>query len=242
MELLHFQAGLVLALLLLSQVDGRTEIFSERPESATVLVDRSVTFECATHKTDIKLTFTVNPPLGQQIMWEQVTSNLPNGGRKITTTFIVPKELNHTTVRCIAAGQTRHTSTDPATVYAYALSDHVDNIRIHQFGPLVSISWDSVFSPNGINISYRFTDNKGLDIIKNTPSVLFFHNEKEEEYSKGYTAKASQYNLQLYTEKILKQNYTANITVITIATAANQTGYGNVTNLTFELNRKQNYV
>lgn len=242
-------------LFLLNQVGGGAEIFSEHPESTTVLVDRSVTFECATHKADTTLTIPVKAPSGQQVTVTYDTFDLPNGGIKVTATFNVTKELNGTVALCIAVierpsgKRPKIHKTDPATAYAYSLSDHVnaDNIRaeVNQLGQLVLISWNSVFSPNGINISYRFTDNKGLDTITNTPCVLFYYNnemEKLQAYSiLGHTTikalMASQYIPQLYTANCVKP-HTANITVIANATAANQTGYENVTNLTFKLNCK----
>ena len=57
-----------------------------------------MTFECATNLTGYTLTFDYS----ETVDFTLKQNNLPNGGIKITTTFIVTSGNNGTSVSCIA--------------------------------------------------------------------------------------------------------------------------------------------
>ena len=93
-------------------------IFTIVPETQYVYLNHNVTFECATNLTGYTLTFDYVYG-GGSISPTFMKSNLPNGGIKVSTTFIVTSTLNGTGVRCIAD----HSVTTPmltslANVYA----------------------------------------------------------------------------------------------------------------------------
>ena len=68
------------------------------PETQYVYLNHNATFECATNLTGYTLTFSY----GGSITVTLKETNLPDGGIKVTTTFIVTNSLNGTSVRCHA--------------------------------------------------------------------------------------------------------------------------------------------
>ena len=75
-----------------------------------------MTFECATNLTGYTLEF----EYGGSIDVTLKQTNLPDGGVKITTTFIVTSTNNGTTIRCHADndGTNQHTYSSKVPVYA----------------------------------------------------------------------------------------------------------------------------
>ena len=73
-----------------------------------------MTFECATNLTGCTLTF----DYGGSIAVTLSQTNLPDGGIKVSTTFIVTQSLNGTTVRCHADDDT-NPLISTSKVYAY---------------------------------------------------------------------------------------------------------------------------
>ena len=74
-----------------------------------------MTFECATNVTGYTLAFSFNKAV--VIIFKQI--NLPDGGIKVTTTFIVTSANNGTSVRCHADDDT-NPLISTSKVYAYA--------------------------------------------------------------------------------------------------------------------------
>lgn len=208
---------LMLCLFSLMAICSVKGIFFVTPKSTTVILNRPATIECGTHQSNFLLSFIYNAPPNQSVQSQTSTEALPNGGTKITTTFTVTKELNTTTVVCIAAGATPH-QTSPATIYAYALQENAENFKACQLNQYVFISWNSVFAIEGISIAYRIMDNKGLDITSSSPYYSFDYNATEE------------------------FKYTANVSVIANATAANQISYSNTSYLAYKLNGMYNIL
>ena len=68
-------------------------IFTIVPKTQYVYFNHNVTFECATNLTGYSLEFT-------SVKFKQ--ADLPSGGRKVSTTFIVDNFNNGTGVRCLA--------------------------------------------------------------------------------------------------------------------------------------------
>lgn len=206
------RAGILLNLLfLLSLVLISVEgIFVVTPESKTVILDRPVTIKCETDQSNFVLLFRFNAPPEPQS--PTIHNPLPNGGIEITITFNVTKELNTTTVTCIAAAGVTIHQTSPATIYAYAIQEYAENFKACQLNQYVFISWNPVFAIEGINITYRITDNEGSNITTSTPYYSFENNVTED------------------------YDYMANVTVIAKATAVNQTSYSNVSYLVYKLN------
>ena len=197
-------------LLMLISVEG---IFVVTPKSTTVILNRPITIECETDQGNFGLFFSFFAPSGQPVVPQSPTIHdpLPNGGTRITITFDVTEELNTTTVICTAAGATNH-QTSPVTIYAYAIQEYAENFKACQLNQYVFIIWNSVLAIEGINITYRITDNKGSNITTSTPYYSFENNVTEE------------------------YDYMANVTVIAKATAVNQTSYSNVSYLVYKLN------
>ena len=75
-----------------------TGIFTIVPETQYVYLNHNVTFECATNLTGYTLTFDYSGSIDSTLK----QTNLPNGGIKIITTFIVTSTNNGTSVSCIA--------------------------------------------------------------------------------------------------------------------------------------------
>lgn len=182
--------------------------FLTAPTHKAVIVGTPVTFTCSTKETGYTLLFTYNAPPGHRVNSQIITEDLPDGGTKTATTFIVTRELNTTSVTCVAAG-TAH-STDPATVYA--LPNKVDNVRLCQLDRFVFISWDPVLTIEGIDITYRIMHNVGPDIVTLNTHYSFDHNAIEE------------------------YNYTANFSVIPAGTDNNQMSYSNASCFVCKLN------
>ena len=76
-------------------------IFTIVPETQYVYLNHNVTFECATNLTGYTLSFN-HIFSSESIISTLKQTNLPDGGMKITTTFIVTSGNNGTSVRCIA--------------------------------------------------------------------------------------------------------------------------------------------
>ena len=76
-----------------------SSIFTIVPETQYVYLNHNVTFECATNLTGYTLTFEY---AGGTVDFTLKQTNLPDGGIKITTTFIVTSGNNGTSVRCLA--------------------------------------------------------------------------------------------------------------------------------------------
>ena len=95
-----------------------TSIFTIVPETQYVYLNHNVTFDCATNLTGYTLSFnyifgdgSITPTLKK--------SNLPDGGIKVSTTFIVTNTLNGTRVGCRADHSVNTPMlTSLATVYA----------------------------------------------------------------------------------------------------------------------------
>ena len=73
-------------------------VFTIVPETQYVHLNDNVTFECATNLTGYTLTFSYSGSIDTTLK----QTNLPDGGIKITTTFIVTSGNNGTGVSCIA--------------------------------------------------------------------------------------------------------------------------------------------
>ena len=76
-------------------------IFTIIPETQYVYLNHNVTFECATNLTGYTLSFNYIFS-GESITPTLKNTNLPNGGIKVSTTFIVTHILNGTRVGCRA--------------------------------------------------------------------------------------------------------------------------------------------
>lgn len=183
------------------------------PTSTAVILNKIFTIECGTLEEGYILSFSYQTPPGAVISPQNSDKNLESGGRLITASFIVTEELNPLTVTCSAfsALGTTHKS-KPATIHAFASPNHVENVSACQLDHYVFISWNKVVAIEGINITYRIMDNKGLDIITSTPYYSFYYNATE------------------------KYDYTANVSIIANATAANQISYSNTSYLAYKLN------
>ena len=187
--------------LFIEAVEG---IFFVTPKQTSVIVGKTVFLECKTYNDGYTLTFVslyVAPPrhsVSSQTLRENL--DLRGGGKKTTTTFIVTKELNTTSVKCFAFGTT-YEQTNPAAIYSYELPDGIKNSRVCQLGNYTFVTWDPIFALQGIELAFRITDNMGSN-----------HNTSDLYHSFSYT----------------KENYfdyNANVTVIVNATAANQIAY-----------------
>ena len=77
---------------------GAAGIFTIVPKTQYVYLNHNVTFECGTNLTGYILTFEYSGSIAQKLK----QTNLPDGGIKITTTFIVTSTNNGTSVSCIA--------------------------------------------------------------------------------------------------------------------------------------------
>ena len=205
MKLLHRETWL---LLLLTFFEVKAFFFIT-PTSTAVILNKLLTIECGTLEEGYILSFSYETPPGAVISPQNSDKILEGGGRLITASFIVTEELNPLIVTCSALGTTHKSK--PATIHAFASPDHVDNVSSCQLDHYVFISWNKVLAIEGIDITYRITDNKGLDIITSTPYYSFDYNATKE------------------------YNYTANISVIANATAANQISYSNAY-LAYKLN------
>ena len=75
-----------------------TGVFIIVPETQYVYLNHNVTFECATNLTGYTITFDYSGAVDETLK----QTNLPVGGIKITTTFIVTSCNNGTSVSCIA--------------------------------------------------------------------------------------------------------------------------------------------
>ena len=95
-----------------------TGIFTIVPETQYVYLNHNVTFECATNLTGYSLSF-YHIFSGGSIIPTSKQTNLPYGGIKITTTFIVTSANNGTGVKCIADDSGNRT-TFTSLEYAYA--------------------------------------------------------------------------------------------------------------------------
>ena len=185
-------------------------IFVLKPESTIAFVNKLLTLKCSTNSS-YRLVFTYDAPLGYTVNHQSKTEGLPGGGGTvITTTFLVTKELNTTNVTCSAAGTNYHS--DPATITAYTLPNGVSNVRLCQLDHFVFVSWDKIFTPKGINVTYSINDNRGLQTVMDNSSYSFFFNETSE------------------------IEYDVNITVTVIATAANQMDNSSITTSQRKLN------
>ena len=77
---------------------GAAGIFTIVPETQYVYLNHDVTFECATNLTGYTLTYEYSGEVDETLK----QTNLPDGGIKVTTTFIVTTTNNGTSVSCIA--------------------------------------------------------------------------------------------------------------------------------------------
>ena len=77
---------------------GASHIFTIVPETQYVYINHNVTFECVTNLTGYSLSFDYS----ETVDYTLKQTNLPGGGIKITTTFIVTSGNNGTSVSCIA--------------------------------------------------------------------------------------------------------------------------------------------
>ena len=188
------------------------------PKQTSVILGRTVFLECGTYNDSYKLTFVYVTPPGYSVSSQSLSEDLPGGGKKINTTFVVTKELNTTSVKCLAfetsmIGTTNGgQQTSPAVIYSYELPDGIKNNRVCQLGNYTFVTWDPIFALQGIELAFWITDNMGSNHIT---SDLY--------YSFSYTTKNY-------------FDYNANVTVIVNATAANQIGYSNSTNISTTLN------
>ena len=73
-------------------------IFTIVPETQYVYLNHNVTFECATNLTGYTLTFSYSGAVDATVK----QTNLPDGGVKVSTTFIVTHSLNGISLRCHA--------------------------------------------------------------------------------------------------------------------------------------------
>ena len=101
-------------------------IFTIVPETQYVYLNCSVTFECATNLTGYTLTFSYGVAVDETFN----PIDLPDGGKKVTTTFIVTHSLNGTSVRC-HADDDDNSFISTSKVYAYAQGLYID-ILIHK--------------------------------------------------------------------------------------------------------------
>ena len=98
-------------------VVAAADIFTIVPETQYVYLNHNVTFECATNLTGYTLTFSYGGSIA--VIVEE--TNLPDGGIKVSTIFILTNSLNGTSVRCHADDDTNPlVSTRTSKVYAYA--------------------------------------------------------------------------------------------------------------------------
>uniref|UniRef100_A0A1X7UFF4 Fibronectin type-III domain-containing protein n=1 Tax=Amphimedon queenslandica TaxID=400682 RepID=A0A1X7UFF4_AMPQE len=195
--------------LLLSVAISIEGIFLLKPESTIIaFVDKLLTLRCSTNSSYL-LIFTYNTPSGNELNPQSKTEELPGGVTLISTTFLVTKELDTTNVTCSAAGTSYHSA---ATITTYTLPNGLSNIKVCQLDHFVFVSWDKIFAPKGINITYSISDNRGLQTVINNSSYSFFLNETSE------------------------INYYVSITVIGTAPAANQTDNSSITTLPYKLN------
>ena len=74
-----------------------------------------MTFECATDSTGYSLSFSYDKSVATTFK----QANLPGGGIKVTTTFIVTSANNETSLRCIADDSV-NTPMLTSLVYVYA--------------------------------------------------------------------------------------------------------------------------
>ena len=79
-----------------------------------------MTFECATNLTGYTLTFSYGGSIAPKLK----QANLPDGGVKVSTTFIVTHSLNGTTVRCHADDDT-NSLISTSKVYAYGQGQYI---------------------------------------------------------------------------------------------------------------------
>ena len=206
----------VAVILLLSiSVEG---FFFVMPKQTSVILGRTVFLECGTYNDGYTLTFVHVAPPGYSVSSQTLSEDLPGGGEKINTTFVVTKELNTTSVQCLAFGTStigttnRGQQTSPAVLYSYELPDGIKNNRVCQLANYTFVTWDPIFALQGIKLTYRITDNMGSN-----------HTTRDLYYSFSYTTKNY-------------FDYNASVTVIVNATAANQIGYSNSTNISTTLN------
>ena len=89
-------------------------IFTIVPETQYVYLNHNVTFECAINLTGYTLTFSYGGAVDATVK----KINLPDGGVKVLTTFIVTHSLNGTSVRCHADDDT-NPLISTSKVYAY---------------------------------------------------------------------------------------------------------------------------
>ena len=80
-----------------------------------------MTFECATNLSGYTLTFSYDGSVDVTLK----QTNLPDGGRKITTTFIVTSDNNGTTVRCHADNDDTNQHIYSSKVFAYAQGQYI---------------------------------------------------------------------------------------------------------------------
>ena len=73
-------------------------IFTIQPETQYIYLNHNVSFTCATNLSGYTLTFDYGGAADETLK----ETNLPDGGIKITTTFIVTSGNNGTGVSCIA--------------------------------------------------------------------------------------------------------------------------------------------
>ena len=97
-----FKLHLVISMMvckLINQITlGAADIFTIVPETQYGYLNHDVTFECATNLTGYTLTFSYSGSIDSTLK----QTNLPDGGIKITATFIVKSSNNGTSVSCIA--------------------------------------------------------------------------------------------------------------------------------------------
>ena len=91
------------------------DIFTIVPETQYVYLIHNVTFECATNLTGYTLTFSYSGAVDATVK----IANLPDGGVKVSTTFIVTHSLNGTSIRC-HADDDMNLLISTSKVYAYA--------------------------------------------------------------------------------------------------------------------------
>ena len=103
-------------LLIFAMASGTTaSTFTIVPETQYVYLNHNVTFECATNLTGYTLTFSYDGSIAATLK----QTNLPNGGIKVSTTFIVINGNNGTSVLCIADDSV-NTPMATSVAYAYA--------------------------------------------------------------------------------------------------------------------------
>ena len=204
----------LILLMLLSVLFSVEGISILEPQTTNVIVNKLITFKCSTSYSNYSLLFSYETPPGYNVnnLDSPGPEALPGGGTVITTTFLVTKDLNTTNVTCLAiAAGANHNET--ATITAYdVVPIGLNNIKVCQLDHFVFVSWDNIFTPQGINITYSISDNRGLQTVIDNSSYLFFLNETSE------------------------IDYDVNITAIVIAMAANQTDNSSITTLQRKLN------